>query len=140
LDSSIGNGSAPPSSWLACFGSRDATDEILETQARDYLRALCTILAKRDQRSKADWRSIADGMLSRAEGTQHTVLIREGLWLADTACTQTLWRAVMARNLRSRLMLEVTSRAFSAATMEQRARSLSHARAPICHSFRIHRQ
>jgi formylglycine-generating enzyme required for sulfatase activity len=32
------------------------------------------------------------------EGPQHQVTIRQGLWLADTACTQALWQAVMGDN------------------------------------------
>ncbi len=32
------------------------------------------------------------------EGPQHLVTIRNGFWLADTACTQTLWQAVMGEN------------------------------------------
>ncbi|PCJ11264.1 MAG: sulfatase-modifying factor protein [Gammaproteobacteria bacterium] len=30
--------------------------------------------------------------------TQHKVLLTEGFWLADTACTQALWQAVMEEN------------------------------------------
>ena len=30
--------------------------------------------------------------------TQHEVLLTEGFWLADTACTQALWAAVMGEN------------------------------------------
>ncbi|WP_236848699.1 formylglycine-generating enzyme family protein [Candidatus Thiodictyon syntrophicum] len=29
---------------------------------------------------------------------QHQVLLTQGLWLADTACTQALWEAVMGEN------------------------------------------
>lgn len=32
------------------------------------------------------------------EGPQHMVTIRSGFWLADTACTQALWQAVMGEN------------------------------------------
>ena len=32
------------------------------------------------------------------EGPQHLVTISQGFWLADTACTQALWRAVMGEN------------------------------------------
>ncbi|MCU0753813.1 MAG: formylglycine-generating enzyme family protein [Xanthomonadales bacterium] len=32
------------------------------------------------------------------EGPQHRVRITEGFWLADTACTQALWLAVMGKN------------------------------------------
>ena len=32
------------------------------------------------------------------EGPQHQVTITKGLWLADTACTQALWQAVMGEN------------------------------------------
>ena len=32
------------------------------------------------------------------EGPQHTVSFAEDLWLADTACTQALWQAVMGNN------------------------------------------
>lgn len=32
------------------------------------------------------------------EGPQHTVIISNGFWLADTACTQALWQAVMGGN------------------------------------------
>jgi formylglycine-generating enzyme required for sulfatase activity len=32
------------------------------------------------------------------EGPQHRVTISRGLWLADTACTQALWQAVMGGN------------------------------------------
>ena len=32
------------------------------------------------------------------EGPQHTVTFAEDLWLADTACTQALWQAVMGNN------------------------------------------
>jgi formylglycine-generating enzyme required for sulfatase activity len=32
------------------------------------------------------------------EGPQHRVTISRGLWLADTACTQELWQAVMGEN------------------------------------------
>ena len=32
------------------------------------------------------------------EGPQHRVTISRGLWLADTACTQALWQAVMGEN------------------------------------------
>lgn len=32
------------------------------------------------------------------EGPQHLVTLTEGLWLADTACTQGLWQAVMGNN------------------------------------------
>ncbi|NBC33911.1 MAG: SUMF1/EgtB/PvdO family nonheme iron enzyme [Alphaproteobacteria bacterium] len=32
------------------------------------------------------------------EGPQHAVHIARGFWLADTACTQALWRAVMGNN------------------------------------------
>lgn len=30
--------------------------------------------------------------------TQHRVMLTQGFWLADTACTQALWRAVMGEN------------------------------------------
>lgn len=41
-----------------------------------------------------------DGELGRQadEGPQHTVTISRGFWLADTACTQALWQAVMGDN------------------------------------------
>jgi formylglycine-generating enzyme required for sulfatase activity len=32
------------------------------------------------------------------EGPQHRVTISRGFWLADTACTQALWQAVMGKN------------------------------------------
>ncbi|NBC33980.1 MAG: SUMF1/EgtB/PvdO family nonheme iron enzyme [Alphaproteobacteria bacterium] len=32
------------------------------------------------------------------EGPQHLVTISRGFWLADTACTQALWQAVMGKN------------------------------------------
>ena len=32
------------------------------------------------------------------EGPQHQVTLTEGFWLADTACTQALWQAVMGAN------------------------------------------
>ena len=32
------------------------------------------------------------------EGPQHPVTITQGLWLADTTCTQALWQAVMGEN------------------------------------------
>jgi len=32
------------------------------------------------------------------EGPQHSVKIKEGFWLAETACTQELWTAVMGNN------------------------------------------
>ena len=32
------------------------------------------------------------------EGPQHTVTFADDLWLADTACTQSLWQAVMGNN------------------------------------------
>jgi formylglycine-generating enzyme required for sulfatase activity len=32
------------------------------------------------------------------EGPQHPVTLSEGYWLADTACTQALWQAVMGNN------------------------------------------
>lgn len=32
------------------------------------------------------------------EGPQHKVRISEGFWLADTACTQALWQALMGEN------------------------------------------
>lgn len=32
------------------------------------------------------------------EGPQHPVTLTRGFWLADTACTQALWRAVMGNN------------------------------------------
>ncbi|NJA04407.1 formylglycine-generating enzyme family protein [Methylococcaceae bacterium WWC4] len=32
------------------------------------------------------------------EGPQHWVTLSQGYWLADTACTQALWRAVMGNN------------------------------------------
>ncbi len=32
------------------------------------------------------------------EGPQHTVTLSQGFWLADTACTQGLWEAVMGSN------------------------------------------
>ena len=32
------------------------------------------------------------------EGPQHPVTIRSGFWLADTACTQAVWQAVMGEN------------------------------------------
>lgn len=32
------------------------------------------------------------------EGPQHLVRITQGLWLADTACTQELWQALMGKN------------------------------------------
>jgi formylglycine-generating enzyme required for sulfatase activity len=32
------------------------------------------------------------------EGPQHRVVLTEGLWLADTACTQELWQLVMGQN------------------------------------------
>jgi formylglycine-generating enzyme required for sulfatase activity len=35
---------------------------------------------------------------SNDEGPQHPVRISQGFWLADTACTQALWQAVMASN------------------------------------------
>lgn len=34
----------------------------------------------------------------RAEGPQHPVYLSEGFWLADTACTQAFWQAVMGNN------------------------------------------
>lgn len=33
-----------------------------------------------------------------SEGPQHWVTITQGLWLADTACTQALWQVVMGKN------------------------------------------
>ena len=33
-----------------------------------------------------------------AEGPQHSVTIKQGFWLFDTACTQALWEAVMGEN------------------------------------------
>ena len=33
-----------------------------------------------------------------SEGPQHEVTISRGFWLADTACTQALWQAVMGDN------------------------------------------
>jgi len=33
-----------------------------------------------------------------AEGPQHPVMIGQGFWLSDTACTQALWEAVMGEN------------------------------------------
>ncbi|WP_427501027.1 formylglycine-generating enzyme family protein [Methylomonas sp. MED-D] len=41
-----------------------------------------------------------DGELERSsdEGPQHPVTISQGFWLADTACTQALWLAVMGNN------------------------------------------
>ena len=33
------------------------------------------------------------------EGPRHAVTLTRGFWLADTACTQALWQAVMGRNL-----------------------------------------
>ena len=35
---------------------------------------------------------------SKDEHPQHPVTISHGLWLADTACTQALWQAVMGSN------------------------------------------
>lgn len=35
---------------------------------------------------------------SKNEGPQHRVTLTEDLWLADTACTQALWRAVMGED------------------------------------------
>jgi formylglycine-generating enzyme required for sulfatase activity len=35
---------------------------------------------------------------SDGEGPRHAVTITKGFWLADTACTQALWRAVMGDN------------------------------------------
>ena len=32
------------------------------------------------------------------EGPQHSVTLTKGFWLADTACTQALWQAVMGNN------------------------------------------
>ncbi|MEW6218738.1 MAG: formylglycine-generating enzyme family protein [Thermodesulfobacteriota bacterium] len=32
------------------------------------------------------------------EGPRHEVLLTEGLWLADTACTQAMWQTVMGKN------------------------------------------
>jgi formylglycine-generating enzyme required for sulfatase activity len=40
--------------------------------------------------TEGDWRGY--------EGPQHSVTISEGFWLADTACTQGLWQAVMGDN------------------------------------------
>ena len=37
---------------------------------------------------------------SNDEGPQHMVTITQGLWLADTACTQALWLAVMGKSPR----------------------------------------
>ena len=34
----------------------------------------------------------------RDEGPQHRVTLTRGFWLADTACTQALWQAVMGAN------------------------------------------
>ncbi len=36
--------------------------------------------------------------ISAREGPRHWVQISQGFWLADTACTQALWRAVMDQN------------------------------------------
>jgi len=33
-----------------------------------------------------------------SDETRHEVLLTEGFWLADTACTQALWKAVMGEN------------------------------------------
>jgi formylglycine-generating enzyme required for sulfatase activity len=33
-----------------------------------------------------------------SDETQHAVTLTQGFWLADTACTQTLWRAVLGDN------------------------------------------
>jgi formylglycine-generating enzyme required for sulfatase activity len=46
------------------------------------------------------WMGSPENELERAdrEGPQHTVTLSQGFWLADTACTQGLWEAVMARN------------------------------------------
>jgi formylglycine-generating enzyme required for sulfatase activity len=32
------------------------------------------------------------------EGPRHTVTLTRGFWLAESACTQLLWRAVMGAN------------------------------------------
>ena len=34
----------------------------------------------------------------RSEGPQHLVTLETGFWMADTACTQALWQAVMKKN------------------------------------------
>ena len=34
----------------------------------------------------------------KPDETQHQVTVTEGFWLADTACTQQLWQAVMGSN------------------------------------------
>ncbi|MDT4332038.1 formylglycine-generating enzyme family protein [Methylomonas sp. MS20] len=46
------------------------------------------------------WMGSPDYELERSsdEGPQHPVTISQGFWLADTACTQTLWLAVMGNN------------------------------------------
>lgn len=40
-----------------------------------------------DEPGRVDW-----------EGPQHKVTLARGFWLADTACTQALWLAVMGQN------------------------------------------
>lgn len=42
--------------------------------------------------------SPADEPERREDETQHTVTLTQGFWLADTVCTQALWRAVMGEN------------------------------------------
>ena len=42
--------------------------------------------------------SPADEAERRNDETQHEVMLTEGYWLADTACTQALWQAVMGEN------------------------------------------
>ena len=42
--------------------------------------------------------SLADEAGRDADETQHEVTLTRGYWLADTACTQALWRLVMGEN------------------------------------------
>ncbi len=42
--------------------------------------------------------SPADEPQRRDDETQHLVTLTQGFWLADTACTQALWQAVMGEN------------------------------------------
>jgi formylglycine-generating enzyme required for sulfatase activity len=40
----------------------------------------------------------SDGQVNSNEHPQHLVTLRQGFWLADTLCTQSLWMAVMGAN------------------------------------------
>ncbi len=88
-----------PASWASAWGE----------DAYGYWQSFEIIDPKQGKEVQQIMRWIPDGVFKMgspedeaeriaSEEKQHEVIIKQGFWLADTACTQALWQAVMGEN------------------------------------------